>query len=459
MVVQRIRGAVLATVVFSGSITALVALLPSLHSSYSRSALHIVLETAASLIATLAAFLVFGRVRRSTLLNELTLAAALSVLAVSNLLFGMLPFLEAPAPSEPILWMFLAGGVLGTLLFALAAFVPRRRLPKEVLVLAGRTAAAAAVLVFGIALIGGFTHHAAQHFGAAQQTVFGLRALPITPALNLVMAVLCGLAAIGFLSRCRQLGDEFLGWLAIASVLAAASHVNYLLYPTLGSNSTYTGEAFRVLFYAALLAGSMREISSYWRALSVGAVLEERRRVARDLHDGLAQELAYLARNLDLLDERATGETVGRLRRAVGRAQLESRRAIRALAAPSGQTFATVLAEAAGEVAERFHIEVLLDTVRDVRLSETRTEAMVRIACEAITNAARHSGTSLVRLSLRHDKGHVRLRVSDAGCGFNPDVRCEGFGLISMRERAESVGADLRISSTPGRGSEVEAVL
>jgi len=84
---------------------------------------------------------------------------------------------------------------------------------------------------------------------------------------------------------------------------------------------------------------------------------------------------------------------------------------------------------------------------------------MVRIACEAVTNAARHSGAGLVRLSLRHEGKRVRLRVSDAGCGFNPGIGGGGFGLISMRERADSVGGDLRISSAPGRGSEVEVVL
>ena len=133
--------------------------------------------------------------------------------------------------------------------------------------------------------------------------------------------------------------------------------------------------------------------------------------------------------------------------------------AIRALAAPSRQAFEITLAEAASEIAERFHIELVFDTIRDVRLSETRAEAMVRIACEAVTNAARHSGASLVRLSLKRDGQRVRLRVSDAGCGFDTNVRGGGFGLISMRERACSVGGELRVSSIPGRGSEVEAVL
>ena len=108
--------------------------------------------------------------------------------------------------------------------------------------------------------------------------------------------MLCGLATIGFLRRSRQLGDKLSGWLAIAAVLAAASHVSYLLYPAVNVQSFYTGDVFRFAFYAVLLVGSMREISSYWYALSKAAVLEERQRIACDLHDGVAQELAYLAR-------------------------------------------------------------------------------------------------------------------------------------------------------------------
>src|SRR5262249_35438768 len=114
---------------------------------------------------------------------------------------------------------------------------------------------------------------------------------------------------------------------------------------------------------------------------------------------------------------------------------------------------------ATSTIAERFHIELAFDTTPGVRLSQTRAEAMVRIACEAVTNAARHSGAGLVRISLRHEGKRVRLRVSDAGCGFTPSIGGDGFGLLSMRERADSAGGDLRISSTPGRGSEVEVVL
>jgi signal transduction histidine kinase len=448
---------VLSTVVAAGVITASVVVLPQLHSGYRRSALHLALETAASLVVLLAGFLVFGRLRRRALLNELTLVAALAVLALSDLVFGTLPLLEAPEPSGLVAWASLVGSMLGACLFALAAFVPRYRLPRPAPVLAA--AAVAGVIVLALALELVFATRVPQQAGDAATALPGSGPIPAQPAWQLAMAVLYGLAVVGFLHRSQQLDDEFMGWLAIAAVLATASSVGYFLYPAYDSNLAYLGGAFCLLFYAVLLVGSMREIWLDWRTLSDAAVLEERRRVARDLHDGLAQELAYLDRNLDLLGGGADAETVGRLRRAVERAQLESRQAIRALTAPVGRAFEVVLAEAVSEIAERFHIELAFDTVRNVQLSQARAEAMVRIACEAVTNAARHSGTDQVRLSLMHDGQQMRLRVSDAGCGFDPGADGHGFGLISMRERADAVGGALQISSIPDCGSEVEVVL
>lgn len=453
-----VRRVVLSTVVASGIIIAALALLPHLHSSDQRSDLHVAVETAATLIALLATFLLIDRLRRRPVLNELVLASALAVLALSNLLFAALPLMEAPGPSELTAWASLAGSMLGALLFALAAFVPRRPLPKPTFVLASGAAMTAATAVV-IVIIGGLIGPMPQHRGVAPQMMPGLGAPPLLSAPQMVMAVLYVLATLGFLSRSRVLGDEFLRWLAVAAMLAAASHVAYFLYPATGPDSLSIGDAFRLLFYAVIFVGSMREIWSSRRALSDAAVLEERQRVARDLHDGLAQELAYLARNLDLLDEETNAETVKRLRQAVERARVGSRRAIGALVDSGRQASEITLAEATSEIAERFDIELVFDTVCDVRLPEIRAEAMMRIACEAVTNAALHSGASLVHLSLDHDGQRVRLRVSDTGRGFDPDVDGEGFGLVSMRERAHAVGGDLRISSAPGRGSEVEAVL
>jgi signal transduction histidine kinase len=250
----------------------------------------------------------------------------------------------------------LAGNVLGALLFALAAFVPRRRLRQRELVLAGGAAAPAAALAFGTILAGVLAARVPQRLAAAPHAVPGLYAPSMLPAWQLAMAVLYALAAIGFLARFHQLGDKFRGWLVMSAVLAAAARVDDFLHQVPGPGSAYLGEALLLLFWAVVLTGVMRETHSYWRALPEAAVLEERRRVACDLHDGLTQELAYLARNLDLLDGWTNAETVERLQQAVERAQVESRRTIRGLTAPGGQAFETALAEAAREIAERFHI-------------------------------------------------------------------------------------------------------
>src|SRR5215831_2200826 len=103
--VRGTRGAVLTTVAASAAATATVVMLPQLRSGYRWSAL-------------LAALLIIGRLRRRALLNELILVAALTVLAPSDLLFGTLPLLAAPEPSQLTVWASLVGGMLGALLFA-----------------------------------------------------------------------------------------------------------------------------------------------------------------------------------------------------------------------------------------------------------------------------------------------------------------------------------------------------
>jgi signal transduction histidine kinase len=458
------RITLLATAVVSGIVTIAFALLPQLHLDYEWPSVRIAVETAGSLIAVFAAFLVFGRLRRRTYLNELLLASALAVLALSNLLFVTVPTVANWAPDDLTVWGAPLARALGGLLFILAAFTPRREARRAGLTIA--LAAVAVVIAIGLAAI--FVHKFAAHWAAKYATTLtpqavaqpNLRAHPALFTSELLIALLYALAAMGFLNRSRRLGDRFFAWLAGAAVLAAVSHINYSLFPASYSQSVlYTGDMFRFAFYVALFIGCLREIWSYWVALSEAAVAEDRRRMARDLHDGLAQELAYISRNLGLVTGPANGDTVGRLRPAVERAQQELRWAINALAPPRHQALEVALAEAVSEIAERARIDLELDVAPGIQLPPARAEALVRIACEAVTNAARHSGAEGVTLRLERDGSLVRLRVADSGCGFDPTVPGSGFGLVAMRERARSVGGELRIHSTPGRGSEVNAAV
>jgi signal transduction histidine kinase len=323
----------------------------------------------------------------------------------------------------------------------------------------------ATTVLLASALVSIVTVHLVHHFGAMPEVDslawprLGNSSAPLK--LQLAMVVLYGIAACGFSQHSQRLCDEFFGWLAIAALLAAFSHLNYFLRPSPYFQGVYVGDLFRLCSYAIILLGLMREIWSYWQKLSEVAVMDERQRIACDLHDGLAQELAYLVRNLDSLDGGSREEragTIARLREAIERAQLESRRAINVLAAPGAEPTEVTLAEAATAVADRFHLGLKIDLAPDVKLATAREDALVRIACEAVANAGRHSGAGQVSLQLERDGSRLRLRVSDQGCGFDTRV-VSGFGLVSMRERARSVGGELRISSVLGGGSVVEAAL
>jgi len=446
-----------------GAVTAAVAaMLPELDLASRLLTLRVALDTARPLIALVACCLVIDRLLRRPRLNELILACSLGALALSDLVFVTLPVLLGRFWPDFSVWAALAGRALGAGLFVVAAFVPAARLRRVGLTLAASGAAVMTAVLLIAVLAASFAARLPKvpGGGATAGPLAGpdLRADVVLPALEITVAAIYGLAAAGFLRRSGRFRDEFFGWLAIAAVLAAAAHVNFFLYSTLSPQFVSTGDVFLLCFYVVLLAGSAREIWSYQRALPEAVALEERRRIARDLHDGLAQELAYLARNLDALDGPAD-ETKARLQRAAERAQLEVRFAIDTLADSGSQCVNAAVTQAVGEVASRDHVKLELDIIPGIRLPVTRAEALVRIACEAVGNAARHSGAGRVSLSLQRRGSRVQLRVSDDGSGFDPATPTDGFGLTSMRDRASSVGGDLRISSMPGHGTEVEATL
>jgi signal transduction histidine kinase len=437
-------------------------LAPQLHPGDQWQAEDVTTETGLSIIGLLAYFLVFGWLGRRTRLNDLMLACAIAVLALSSLFLATVPAVTGWAPDELTVWGVPVAGSFGALLFVLAAWLPNRQLrlsgPPLVAGAGGVIAALLLTMAMIPALARTLPHHVVASLTPGSSTRPDMFMDPAQLGLQLATAALYGAAAVGFVRRFQRGRDEFTGWLAVAAVLAAASEVNYLL-SAMHPQFLYGGDALRCAFYVVLLLGSTREIWSYWNARPWSSVLEERQRIACELHDGVAQELAYLAHNLESLGGEADEDGLDRLRRGVERARLESRRVISAAAAPSGQPLEVALAEAATEVAERYHVELDLDLTSDIRLPAPRREAFVRIACEAVANAARHSGADRVNLGLERDGSGVRLWVSDKGHGFDPGDPGGGFGLTSMRERAHSVGAELVVSSAPGYGSQVEVAL
>ncbi len=453
----------IAVAVVSAMATAFVIVNPYARFVYGYPELQGAFDTAASLIAASGTVLAVARLQWRGGTPDLILASMLSLIALSDAFFATIPALTGLSGSNVAAWSAMVSRSLGSLLFGFAAFVPVRPIRQT-----GRARAAAAIGVPGCLTLTFFLTRIAARSAPAVAVVSpsagttvrpGLDPGHLLPGLEITAAVLSALAAFGYLRRSRRFSDGLSGWLAIAAVFAVAEHVNYFLYPSLSTRVISAGDAFRLCFYVVLLIGAMCEIRSSWIALSEARVASERRRIACDLHDGLAQELAYLGRHLNALQGDVGEETLSRLRMATERAQLESRMAVSRLMVIAPSAAGEAVADAAGEVAKRFGLDLELDLALGLQLPAAQTDALVRIACEAVVNAARHSDSGSVAVSLQREGRRIRMLVRDKGRGFDPAASTAGFGLTSMRERAQSAGATLAVSSEPGGGSQVEVVL
>jgi signal transduction histidine kinase len=274
-----------------------------------------------------------------------------------------------------------------------------------------------------------------------------------------VTATLLLAAALKMLVSARKDGRPLLGWLGLALLAAGISSFNYVLFPSLYSYWTYTGDALRLAFCALLACGIVAELRAAVRRAIEVAVLEERRRLARDLHDGLAQELALIVN--EIADVPAdTHPGLPWIRSAAERALFESRRAIAALTLPLDRPLAAAIAAAAEDVTSRTGTALRLEIDEGVQVTAEEQEAILRVVREAAINAVRHGAANAVHITLEGTGSQLtRLEVSDDGVGLDSDAakRGFGFGLTSMSERIRATGGELRLASTPGAGTRVEA--
>jgi signal transduction histidine kinase len=193
------------------------------------------------------------------------------------------------------------------------------------------------------------------------------------------------------------------------------------------------------------------------------SVLEERARLARELHDAVSQKLFSIrakASAAGVLVGRDPGRAVAEIESVAslaGQAHAELRAVIDGLAPPdlaagelagSLRSYAVLAGRTYG-VEVRFHAEQLPE------LGPRRETAVYRVAQEALHNALRHSGAAVVCVSLTARRRRVVLEVTDRGRGFAPGAAPAGLGLASMRERAASAGGTLTVRSAPGEGTLV----
>jgi len=192
----------------------------------------------------------------------------------------------------------------------------------------------------------------------------------------------------------------------------------------------------------------------------------ERARIARELHDGISQQLAVLAIELEALQNRLTGSMT--LQPEV---ELLTQR-VRSIAADLQQVTHGLhparlehlgLVRAVRALArEMEHDKVRIDvsaTEWPANLPEVVALSLYRVAQEALHNATKHSGTEVVSIAFRRDQDGLSLTISDQGSGFTPRAGGSfgGLGIVSMKQRLKTIGGSLTITGAPGRGTTVHA--
>lgn len=196
------------------------------------------------------------------------------------------------------------------------------------------------------------------------------------------------------------------------------------------------------------------------------AVTEERNRIAREIHDTLAQAFTAILLQVRIAQRimpqrpEEAWLLVERVGEMAAQGLAEARRSVWELQ-PESARFADVaaaLTAALGAIRENADVEVALHVGGEPRLvSPDIGLGLVRIAEEAVNNALQHGLPNMVWVDLAFRAGDVRLCIQDDGCGFDTTRAADsgGFGLISIAQRASRLGGQYAIASSPGRGTEV----
>jgi signal transduction histidine kinase len=269
-------------------------------------------------------------------------------------------------------------------------------------------------------------------------------------------------------------------YLAVGLIIAAFSQFHFALIPGAYSEMLTVGDVLRVAFYFAVgvgLAAAMRndlreirlanvQLSRMRQADAHRIALEERSRLAREIHDGLVQDL-WLARlthgrlaQLPSLSDEAR-DVADRVDGLLENALAEARQAIVAMQPSPDPSFGSLLVRFVEDIGDRFGLEVECSVEGlPVQLTGHAQAEMLRICREALNNARKHADASLVRVHLESDGATMSLRVSDNGRGFDPRrISRTGFGLQGMHDRAATLGARLEVDSEPMNGTRVRLTM
>jgi signal transduction histidine kinase len=435
-----------------GASLALFVAYPSLRNSYALPHVRLVLDTAVTLSAAIVALLAGLRFSVDGRRLDLLLCGGFTAVAGSAMAFAIAPVLGGQPLQPTEAWAGIGGRVFAGLLIAAAAFSKRRTSAR------GR---ALGEMVFAVGIVLGLCWVIARQAGTAlpplsnnagqDQPLLVMGALSVQALLSLV-------AMVGFGLRFRSRRNDLDRWLCLAATLALFAELHYVFTPLLSSRYVSQGDFLRLLSYGVLLVG-------VWRAIRFAefgrAVAEERARVAREIHDGLAQYLFAVSTHASMLENGADPErTLKQLKEAAAAAQQEARFAVLALSSAGGSApFDSALRRYVDFLTADGRLEVDLEIQDGIRLAPDEQIEVFRIVQEGLANARKHAEARRAEVRIEERAGERFVTVVDDGSGFDEQEIAAGQGLKNMRARAASIGGGFRLSSAPGRGTALEVVL
>jgi signal transduction histidine kinase len=429
--------------------TALFSANDSLSSVYELQDVRLVFDTVVAVVAVFVCVLASIRFLVEGRTLDLLVAGGFWSIALGTVAFGLVPVLFGGSTSASATWQYVGARLLGAGLIAVAPYADSRVAARRrgLAAVGAGVAGLLALSTIGMRMPGGA-------IAADGELVSGSYVRIAAVLLTLLWLV----ALVGFGLRYRRYGRDLDSWMCLAATLAVFADLHLVLKPVVSNDLVLQGDFLRVLAYGVLGVG-------VWRAISHAefgrAVADERARVAREIHDGLAQYLFAITTQVSMLEAGAPIEDVlPRLKRAATSAQQEARFAVLALSSAGGTSrFDSALRRYVDVLTADGAIDVEVDVDPQVRLAPDEQIEVFRIVQEGLGNARRHAGARHVEVSIGQRLGRRVVRVADDGVGFDEEAALGGQGLANMRLRAEAIDGQLTLRSTIGAGTAIEVVL
>ena len=435
-----------------GAALALFLSKPVLRNEYRLPELRLMLMTLYAVGGGLVSLLTASRFAAEGRRFDLVLCGGFFATSVAWAAFAVGPAVTGLPVHRTETWAGLAGMIIGWALVAAAPYVRGR--------VENRRTALVDLLV-GLVFVLFLIWAGARALGTALPDLQPAEGRAVPNLLTAAFALLAFVNLVGVISfghRFRSRDEDLDRWLTLGLTLMLFSSIHLDFSPLAGTAFVSQGDFLRLLAYSVLLVGVWRAIrSTEFRR----AVAEERARVAREIHDGLAQYLFAVTTHVSMLESGAdTAETLPRLKEAALAAQQEARFAVLALSSAAGSApFDAALRRYVDFLTADGGLEVELEIDTAVHLAPDEQIEVFRIVQEALSNTRRHAGARKAWLTIARRGVDRLVALYDDGDGFVAPTDGAGQGLRNMRQRAAAIGGAFSLRSVPGRGTALEVVL